>query len=197
MLNMDFSKRQTAIIHAATELIGMGGIQQLTTKALAEKMNFSEPALYRHFKNKTDILSSVLHYFNREISAELDDVLKTAKSGMFQLKQMIQFQFNHFSQHPAIVRVIFAETDFQYEEKLSEAVRTIQKNKRSRVLQMIRKGQKDGSIRKDVKAGQLATVFMGSMRFTILQWRLSNFESDLRKEGMKLSAALGQLLSPK
>ena len=60
---MEYTARQIEIINAATELMNQGGIQQLTTKSLAEKIGFSEPAIYRHFKNKTDILSSVLNYF--------------------------------------------------------------------------------------------------------------------------------------
>jgi hypothetical protein len=103
--------------------------------------------------------------------------------GILKLKQVIEFQFDYFSKHPAIVMVIFAETSFQYEEKLSNVVHNILKNKKKRVEQIIQLGQEDGSIRKDIKADQLAIVFMGSMRFTILQWRLNNYKADLKKEG--------------
>ncbi|MCB0409114.1 MAG: helix-turn-helix transcriptional regulator, partial [Flavobacteriales bacterium] len=48
---MNYSDRQIEIIVAATKLISEKGIQNLTTKNLAAEMSFSEPALYRHFKN--------------------------------------------------------------------------------------------------------------------------------------------------
>ncbi len=91
--------------------------------------------------------------------------------------------------------VIFAETSFQYEEELSNAVRNIMINKKTRVENIIRLGQEDGSIRNDVAPEQLASIFMGSMRFTILQWRLNNYKADLKKEGELLWGAINALVS--
>ncbi|UKN02246.1 TetR/AcrR family transcriptional regulator [Paracrocinitomix mangrovi] len=194
---MEYTSRQIEIINAATELINQGGIQQLTTKALAEKMGFSEPAIYRHFKNKTDILSSVLNYFGMGLKTKMTELIQSEDTGIEKLKQIIDFQFEHFSNHPAIVMVIFAETSFQYEEKLSSAVHKILTNKKERVVNIIQQGQKDGSIRMDIDTKQLATIFMGSMRFTILQWRLNQYKSDLIKEGDLLWKSLEKLiLSP-
>lgn len=192
---MEYTARQIEIINAATELINEGGIQQLTTKALAEKMNFSEPAIYRHFKNKTEILSSILNYYSQVLKSKIDELSNTQEVGINKLKQVIDFQFAHFSKHPAIVMVIFAETSFQYEEELSDAVRNIMINKKTRVENIIRLGQEDGSIRSDVEPEQLASIFMGSMRFTILLWRLNNHKADLKKEGELLWGAMKTLVS--
>lgn len=191
---MEYTARQIEIINAATELINQGGIQQLTTKALAEKMGFSEPAIYRHFKNKTDILSSVLNYFGMGLKTKMIELIQSEVNGIEKLKQIIDFQFEHFSNHPAIVMVIFAETSFQYEEKLSKAVHNILTNKKERVEKIIEIGQLDGSIRSDVNVGQLATIFMGSMRFTILQWRLNDYGQNLRKEGEELWDTIKKLI---
>lgn len=192
---MKYTDRQIEIINAATELINDGGIQQLTTKALAQKMNFSEPAIYRHFKNKSEILSSLLHYYNQVLKSKIDALSQAEDFGINKLKQVIDFQFAHFSKHPAIVMVIFAETSFQYEEELSNAVRNIMINKKTGVENIIRLGQEDGSIRIDVAPEQLASIFMGSMRFTILQWRLNNYKADLKKEGELLWGAIKALVS--
>ena len=62
---MIFTKRQIEIIDASKDLIGEKGVQNLTIKNLAKKMSFTEPALYRHFKDKTQILSGLL-LFHRE-----------------------------------------------------------------------------------------------------------------------------------
>ena len=62
---MTFTKRQIEIIDASKDLIGEKGVQNLTIKNLAKKMSFSEPALYRHFKDKTQILKGLL-LFHRE-----------------------------------------------------------------------------------------------------------------------------------
>lgn len=190
---MEYTARQIEIINAATELMNQGGIQQLTTKSLAEKMGFSEPAIYRHFKNKTDILSSVLNYFGMGLKTKMKELIQSQDKGIEKLKRIIEFQFEHFSNQPAIVMVIFAETSFQYEEKLSSAVHNILTNKKESVVRIIEQGQKDNSIRSDVNPNQLSSIFMGSMRFIILQWRLDNYSFDLRSEGELLWATFEKL----
>ncbi len=190
---MEYTARQIEIINAATELMNQGGIQQLTTKSLAEKIGFSEPAIYRHFKNKTDILSSVLNYFGMGLKTKMKELIQSQDKGIEKLKRIIEFQFEHFSNQPAIVMVIFAETSFQYELKLSSAVHNILTNKKESVVRIIEQGQKDDSIRSDVDPNQLASIFMGSMRFIILQWRLDNYSFDLRSEGELLWATFEKL----
>jgi AcrR family transcriptional regulator len=192
---MEFTKRQIEIIHAATGLIGEKGIQNLTTKALAERMNFSEPALYRHFKDKNDILKSVILYFREELKSAMEEISDAPTNGLEKLGQIIEFQFEHFANNPAIVMVIFAETSFQFDESLSDAVHAVLISKKTRMVQLIEKGQKDGSIRKDLEPTALANIFMGSMRFTVLQWRLSKYSTSLIADGAQLWNSLRTLLS--
>ncbi|MFN5416495.1 MAG: TetR/AcrR family transcriptional regulator, partial [Flavobacteriia bacterium] len=56
------SNRQIELIEAAGKLLSTAGISGLTTKNLAKEMNFSESAIYRHFKSKEDIIVEMLNY---------------------------------------------------------------------------------------------------------------------------------------
>ena len=191
---MDFTKRQIEIIKSATILIGEKGIQNLTTKNLAEKMSFSEPALYRHFKNKTEILKSVLLYYKSELKNELSAIINSEITGKEKIKAIIDFQFNHFNKNPAVIMVIFSETSFQYDNILSKTVAEIMNQKKAMVDTIILNGQQENSIRNDIEASQLTNIIMGSMRFTILRWRLSNFEKNLIKERNKLWITIETLI---
>ena len=191
---MNFTKRQIEIIKSATILIGEKGIQNLTTKNLAEKMSFSEPALYRHFKNKTEILKSVLLYYKSELKNELSAIINSEITGKEKIKAIIDFQFNHFNKNPAVIMVIFSETSFQYDNILSKTVAEIMKQKKAIVDTIILNGQQENSIRNDIEASQLTNIIMGSMRFTILRWRLSNFEKNLIKERNKLWITIETLI---
>lgn len=183
---MDLSKRQIEIIEAATQLIGNGGVQSLTTKALASEMGFSEPALYRHFSDKNEILKSVLIYYKEKLREGLANIMNSDLSGKEKIKEMIDFQFGHFTKYPAVIMVIFSETSFQHNSQLSKLVSEIMKQKSIMVSGIIEHGQREGSIRSDIGPEQLATIIMGSMRFTILRWRLSNFDFSLIQEGNTL-----------
>ena len=194
---MDFTQRQIDIIEAATKLIGEKGIQNMTTKHLAEEIGFSEPALYRHFKGKTDILASVLEYFRVKMRSGLDPILSKQDSGLEKIHQLIKYQFNMFSKNPAIIMVIFAETSFQYDAFLSETVGRLLYQKRQLVINTLQEGVEDGSVRNDADVEQIASIILGSMRFNVLQWRLSNFEFDLTKKGAALWKTLDLLIKHK
>lgn len=182
----NYSNRQIEIINAATKLINGGGIQSLTTKALSESVGFSEPALYRHFKNKTEILSAMLQFYGQRLKEKINEIINDEGNGLFKLERIVKYQFDHFSRHPAIVMVIFAEASFQNDAMLSEKVKNLMSNKKSKVEAIIKTGQLDGSIRNDIDTEQLSPIFMGTMRFTILQWRMNHYKADLNHQGVEL-----------
>jgi len=54
------SDRQDEIVGTALRLISEDGIQELTMKKIATAIGITEPALYRHFTSKFQILSAVV-----------------------------------------------------------------------------------------------------------------------------------------
>jgi len=187
---MKFTKRQTEIIIAATELIGAHGVQRLTTKSLAARIGFSEPALYRHFKDKNDLLRSILLYFKENMGEGLKNIVYSDLNGLDKLKLIIDYQFNFFIKFPAVIMVIFAETSFQDDESLSKTVQEILEDKRVRITKIINNGQEEGCIRSDIDSEQLTKIIMGSMRVTVLNWRLNNYSFKLREESDKLQNSI-------
>lgn len=157
-------------------------------------MKFTEAAIYKHFKGKTAVLESVLNYYKSDLEGKMKVIAEDDSNGLEKLSSIMQFQFKHFSDNPAIVMTIFAETSFQYDKVLSETVLRILTKKKQVVEKIIQIGQGDGSIRSDIEATYLASVFMGSIRFTILRWRLNDYNFDLIKEGENMQEANEKLM---
>ncbi len=193
---MKFTSRQTDIINAATELIGENGVQRLTTKSLAARIGFSEPALYRHFKDKNEILRSILLHFKGTMGEGLKQIIYSEKTGLEKLSDIVSYQFNFFVKFPAVIMVIFSETSFQNNKNLSRTVKSILDNKREIVLDIVKSGQKDKSIRNDLDFEQITNIVMGSMRVTVLNWRLSDYNFDLLEESKKLITTIKKILNP-
>lgn len=49
--------RKKLIVDAACKILIRRGTEQLTLKAMAREVGFSEAAIYRHFKHKYEVLS--------------------------------------------------------------------------------------------------------------------------------------------
>lgn len=191
---MNFTNRQLDIIKKTLVLIDAGGIQNFTTKNLAEAMGFTEPALYRHFKNKTEILNSVLIHYQSELKAGMEYIFNSKETGLEQIKAVIKFQFETFKTNPAIIMVIFSEASFQNNSILLNSITSIISRKQERLQNIIEKGQSDGSIRKDVNPLNIAHIIMGTMRFTALRWKLSSYTFNLLDESTSLQQSFTTLL---
>ena len=62
---MTLTNRQNEIIEAALKLMAEGGIRELTIKNLAGKLKITEPAIYRHFRNKSEIVRTMIRKFGK------------------------------------------------------------------------------------------------------------------------------------
>lgn len=189
-----YSERQVQIINAAIKLMGEGGIQLLTTKNLAREVGVSEPALYRHFSNKVDILQQVLSYLRLRIVQRLKNITSSELSPSDKLRELVSRQFAAFTNRPEIVVVLLSEGLYHNNKELSTLVFSIMQDSSSFYLQVINDGQLSGDFRADVPAERIAFMIMGSMRFCVIQWHLSGFSYDLIPKGEELLSTFFTLL---
>jgi hypothetical protein len=51
------------------------------------------------------------------------------------------------------------------------------------LVSIIKKGQDDGTFQDLISSATISTIILGSMRMTVLKWKLSGHKSDLIKDG--------------
>lgn len=191
---MNFTSRQIEILDASKSLIGERGIQTLTIKNLAKKMLFSEPALYRHFKDKTEIIKALLLYHREIVELGVKKIIESNNNAVCKFQEILKFKFKHIENNPELVMIIFSETSFQYDSVLSACVSSALEERVEKINSLINSGQNEGCIRNDIDSKQIATIILGGIRTTILSWKLSNFKSSLQKDGEKLWLTFETLL---
>src|SRR5690625_7477915 len=170
----EFTDRQIEIMEAATNRISKYGIQNLTIKTLAEDIGLSEPALYRHFKSKNEILLSVLEYFKMEMKKRNQSMQFTEDdSYAYRLRVIFNSQLQTFTAKPAIVSVIFAESIFHFDENLSNKVAEIMDLMQNYVLENVKNGQENGQYSKVIGASTLITIIIVGIRLTFLLFIIS------------------------
>ena len=184
MKNNKFTDRQIEIMETATLRIDKYGIQELTIKNLAADLGLSEAALYRHFKSKNDIMLGLLSYFIFEMKERIATIIsKEDNTPSEQLKEIFASQLKTFLMKPAIVSVIFSEGIFQFNKDLSEKVSTMIELMQTQIGAIIKKGQDEGTYLELIGSATISTIIMGSMRMTVLKWKLSGHKSNLIKDG--------------
>ena len=194
IMEKQLSKRQTEIIDAAIKLIGEGGIQALTIKNLSAEIGVAEAAIYRHFKSKTEVLSTLLDFLGNIIVSHYNNINDLKADCFVKIKKMISGQLKLFAENPPYALVILSDGLYKNEKELHDKIFQIMQKARATFISIIEEGQKAGEIRKDVSSDQIAFVIMGSVRLTTNQWSLSGFSFDLQKRGKILFNTLKTLI---
>lgn len=194
-MSSTITKRQLEIIEAAGKIMTDKGVSGLTTKKLASEMNFSESALYRHFKSKEEIIISMLKFLASNMSLLAVD--QDEQSATSQLRQFFSKQFEFFNQKPHFVIAVFAEGLLEESEGINQAIQQVMASRIQVLSPIILKGQETEEFTKALKVEDLIHVIMGSMRLFIFKWRMSRFEFDIIKEGEQKMNSIIQLIQNK
>jgi TetR/AcrR family transcriptional regulator, fatty acid metabolism regulator protein len=180
------TERQKEILDTALDLISQKGIQGFTIKNLSKKIGISEPAIYRHYENKIEILLKILDLFKESSGSIFEEALQSDSGAIQKIERLFSRHFSKFAENPTLVSVIFSEEIFRSEPALIEKIAEVI-NRNSQILRkIIVSGQKKGEIRKDLEAGHIAIIIMGSLRLFVKQWQFSGYNFNLEKEGQKL-----------
>ena len=186
---MDIKPRQLEIIEAAGQLVTEDGFAALTTKRLAERMHFTEAALYRHFKSKEEILVTMLHHLASNIDERLASVAEAHPEPVERVRAMFDSQFTYFQKNPQYLMAIFASGLLEASHGIDAGIERIMVVKRRHLLNAIKDGQRSGAFTSDHSAETLTHIIMGTFRLHMLQWRMSGRSFDVRKKGRALIGA--------
>jgi AcrR family transcriptional regulator len=193
-MNNKLSSRQSEIINTAIKLIGEGGIQALTIKNISSEIGIAESALYRHFKSKIEVLSTLLDFLGVIIISHYENVDKLKISPFEKIEKMILGQLKIFAENPPYAIVILSDGLYKNEKLLYAKIFKIMESAKSTFIKIIDEGKSTREIRKDITSEQIAFVIMGSVRLTVNQWSLSGFSFDLKERGNILIKTLETLI---
>jgi TetR/AcrR family fatty acid metabolism transcriptional regulator len=189
----EFTSRQKEIIGKAINIISEKGIQELTMKNIAGRINVTEPAIYRHFDNKMNILLAILEYYKTEIEI-LRKKSEEEEGCLKKIESYTEGHFKNFKKQPAVASIFFAEEIFISDKVLSKKIWEIIDLNQQYIIKTIEEGIAGKEIRNDIPAEYLSIMIMGSFRLLIRKWRSSGYKYDLAKEGKNLWANLNMVI---
>ena len=174
---MDLSKRQKEIIEAAICLIAKNGIEGLTTKALSAAVGISEPALYRHFSNKSEIVQAVIGCFDDDV-----ENLKNTQRGWQSIKAFFAHRIEQVRREPALANIIYSEELFIHNADYAGLMKEMMHRHRDMIMENIVIASKNGVIRSDIAPEMVFRMLAGSLRLLIKQYGISGNAFDLCSE---------------
>lgn len=191
------TERQQEIISTALDLINKKGIQGLTIKNLSKRLGITEPAIYRHFENKIQILIALLDLLKKNTSEIFEAELHSDETAVRKIERLFEKHFKSFAEMPSLASVVFSEELFRNEEQLTGKISEIIEINNKTLLTILKQGQQKNEIRSDIEAEHLVVIIMGTLRLFVKKWQFSKFTFDLQKEGTKLIQSVKLIISKK
>jgi TetR/AcrR family fatty acid metabolism transcriptional regulator len=180
--------RRNQIAQAALRIIAGKGVSGLTTAAIAKEAGISEANIYRHFRNKEEILSVTIEKIGEGLRRNIENVfeINPEYSPLMKLKRAFRQHLDYIEKNEGIPRLVFSDEMHAGRQDMREKL-LLSITSYSAVLEsLIKEGQKTGLIQKELKSKSIVMMFIGLVQVTTLRWALSSFSFSLVTEGMKM-----------
>src|SRR3972149_611636 len=119
-IKFDRDTRRIQITQAALKIIASQGINGLTTAAISKEVGTSEANLYRHFKNKEEILYEMVKSIDSELNKNFENIFKTPGTPLLNLERVFIRHLDYIEKNEGIPRLIFSDDTKKYNVRLSK-----------------------------------------------------------------------------
>lgn len=192
MARLSTEERQKIIVDEAINIIHEGGYESLSIRELAKRVKISEPAIYRHFLNKEDIVLGILNRisnFDQNLIASINKK-KTTKE---KLEEFICFHFEFLAKNKNMTSVIFSEDIFTQSSILKEKLIKIFSYRQKVIIDILEDIKSKEKV-KNLDSAELSKIIIGFIRMIVLEWKLSDFNFSLVKKGRSITNTFEKLI---
>src|SRR3954471_2526015 len=104
------AERERLIVATARELAEQQGWDAVTTRRLAERIEYSQPVLYSHFRGKREIIGAVALEGATELAAALRAAAAAADGPLPRVTALARACLGFAARHPPVYDAMFGST---------------------------------------------------------------------------------------
>lgn len=169
--------RREKYLELIYNLFSNESIDGLTMSDIADKINITKMTLYNNFKDKNEIIESVINYRSKKYVDYFDKVDCKNKNAIEVLIAVLEFQ----RKNPLMVSHLYISLLNNYPEQFKQHEERFRVGLRSFIKQNIIQGQREGIFRADVDAEQISSYLMMTMDNMLSQSVKSGVRIDLNE----------------
>lgn len=173
--------RQEQLARAAMELLATRGWQRVSLAAIAERVGVVPSAVYRHFKSKDEVLDAVLELVAQSFRANIEGACEATDHPVAQIHEVLARHVALITSGTPVPRIILSEDVFTGSPRHRKRVHAIYQAYLKEIAAMVRRGQKQGLIRRELKPTTLAMMWLGLVQSPAILWLLGQGDFNLAR----------------
>lgn len=177
---MNLLHRKEGIILTAIDIMSQLGIQGLTTREIATRQGISEGTIFRHFKNKNEIIIEVMNHFSKFDM----DIMDSLKIKDLSFKDAIRYYIisyaEYYHNYPEVVSIIYIYDALINEKELADRIKSIFKVRSEFLEHLVELAKGKGELCRCIDSEGLADIIQGSFRIIICKWRMEEYGFSLK-----------------
>ena len=185
-------QRRAATVETMIAMAAEQNPSEITTGAIAERMNLTQGALFRHFPTKDDMWQSVMEWVAKRLLDRIDKAAQGAASPIAALEAMFMAHLDFVGKHPGIPRMLFGELQRAKDTTAKRMVRTLLTQYAQRLHTLLQQGKDEGVIAPEVDVKAAATLYIGTIQGLIMQSLISGKMTPIRHTAPAVFAIFAQ-----
>ncbi len=182
---LDTQVRREQIAEAAMNLIAAQGLRRMSIAAVARRVGIVPSGIYRHFKNKDEIIHAVLDRVGRRLSENVEAACRECDDPLEQLKGVLMRHIRFIREGRAVPRMVFSDDAQTDNSRLKQHATKIFSGYIGQVAEIVGQGQSQGRIRSDVDPRTVAMMLLGIVVPAGIIWHLTDGGFDVTRHAQQ------------
>jgi TetR/AcrR family transcriptional regulator len=153
-------ERRLEILKALAQMLEAPKWERITTAALAEKLEVSEAALYRHFASKAQMYEGLIEFIETSVFTVANRITQDEADGRKQCDKLVEMLLAFAEKNPGMVRVMTGDALVGEHERLQARMNQFYERFESTLKQALRVA---GDEHAADKAGALVRYAIGGL----------------------------------
>ena len=181
-------ERRAVTVESVLALAGKQNPDEITTAAIANHMQVTQGALFRHFPNKEAIWQSVMEWVAERLLGRIDRSVRGIDSVVDAMQAMFMAHIKFVSEHPGVPRMMFGELQRAQSTPAKHMVQTLIQRYRQRLAHQIDKGMANGELDRSLDSEAAAILFIGTIQGLVMQSLLVGDVKKMRRDAPRIFA---------
>lgn len=179
-------ERRELTIRTVLDLCGRGNPSRVTMASIADAMQVTQGALFRHFRGKEDIWNAVIEWVMNRLLRRVDSVIETAESPDEAMRALFTMQVEFITEHPGVPRMLMAELQYPEPTPARRMAHSLLATYRRRLGAVLSQGCERGDFAQELDVEAAAMQFIGTIQGMVLQSLMAGSLHDVRDRAPRM-----------